>query len=720
MSRARLATAEVGAVEIVAVACVKQSHPGDSPAKRQRPDFLSSPSKQDATITSFDLGDVESQSLMKNNETDLVQPLEETPSMIFQEQKDTTEHQASREAILALDTAHPAVEPGLSGIDGISSEFGQRTDQVLLELLASSHEKDSISGELHTETHSDSGALAAVSTEPQGICIEDAREDAALPSENVSKIIDCAIQDYSPNFKQSSAGQSPIAAEKNHEPEAASEVSFLIDQSCALIAEQQPPKENVLDSEESENWLENISTSLTVADDILSSLPIKDTATESYLGDSALPPKPAISSYVMDDQSSPDDNKSKPHVADNVAFIDGDDSSNSIESGTLGLSFLINLASQDEYGSLDEKLRQEDDGKNLLSEDSTLLVRLRPSTSNCALTLNESNSTTGGNPSDLTDSRFPVENDRFQSLTDVILELPQATDNTVPGCSAALNPEMSESMHKSESAPTQSEPCVQQIRCATRFSDETIFLKEFLDRANARKAAKSFEVPVYIPADLTSPRRSPRKALAQISSNSPSMQEVQAPVICSGSPPGKEHLEGIDIDAAKQVAVESMSCRRSTRKRLFTPGKRTTAKKSNTALPTPSMIPVRRVDGADPVVLPESKAHDLAVVTRANTRRNKGRSKPPKLMLQRLAIDMDEVSVPARIDAKETKSVGWDATLVYYPDAAPSTGASETTRLPARRVRNLGGAHPTRAPSPVTLEAGGLTKPSASKRRGQK
>ncbi|KAL8796227.1 MAG: hypothetical protein Q9195_001342 [Heterodermia aff. obscurata] len=229
-------------------------------------------------------------------------------------------------------------------------------------------------------------------------------------------------------------------------------------------------------------------------------------------------------------------------------------------------------------------------------------------------------------------------------------------------------------------------------RSGARFSDDTNLLKDFLSRAQARKLAKHGKIAAHGPPE-TSPRRSPRKVLAEVDSNSPSPQRSKDLATRPGTPPGKQRMDAFAFDDVDELTAEPTSCRRSNRTRLPTVSKAPPG--------APSFIPVRRADGTDPVVLPKSIAQDLAVQTRANTRRNKGQSKPPSVALQSLTAETAEL-VANRVRARDkSKSVGWDEKLVYYyqgvPEVAEEEGKEEK-RHKVRRLRGLGASNGTPAP----------------------
>lgn len=297
--------------------------------------------------------------------------------------------------------------------------------------------------------------------------------------------------------------------------------------------------------------------------------------------------------------------------------------------------------------------------------------------------------------------------------------------------SAAKKSEMAELERVSAGDPTSSvlvecvdppnpEPCrgpvtsESKTRPATRFSDDTSILKDFLSRAQARKQAKDAKQASEPPPLVSTPRRSPRKALMNLDRNSPSPHKKGDLVNRPGTPPGKEKLGTLSLEEMEEVSGEMSPVRRSTRRRLQPPAK--------TAPGAPSFIPVRRADGTDPVVLQKTVAQELAMVTRANTRRNKGQSKPPALTLKTLTTETGEVIQVAGSgqNVEGAKSVGWDQNLVYYQDrkAEEEQEIAEEKRPKVRRLRGLGTSNGTPAPKRTTTDLGSTS--GTPKRQGRK
>ncbi|KAL8806011.1 MAG: hypothetical protein Q9223_004993 [Gallowayella weberi] len=253
-------------------------------------------------------------------------------------------------------------------------------------------------------------------------------------------------------------------------------------------------------------------------------------------------------------------------------------------------------------------------------------------------------------------------------------------------------------------------------RSGTRFSDDTNMLKDFLSRAQARKLAREVTLTTSsAAARSTSPRRSQRNALAALDSNSPSPHRPSELVHQPGTPPNKLKLKGVPREADQGSTVEVSPVRRSTRKRLPAPAK--------TGTGAPSFIPVRRADGTDPVVLQKSVAQELALVTQSNTRRNKGQSKPPAIILKSLPVEVVEEETKGGHALRNCKSVGWDRKLVYYQDGTEAIVEVEHTveekRPKARRLRGLGAGNGTPAPKKKTADMLKTNGTSGSKRQGR-
>ena len=261
-------------------------------------------------------------------------------------------------------------------------------------------------------------------------------------------------------------------------------------------------------------------------------------------------------------------------------------------------------------------------------------------------------------------------------------------------------------------------PPTRRTRLGNRFSDDTSMLKDFLNRAQARKVASLVE-PALISYTLESPRRSPRKAPGQLDNNSPSPTKSLSTANRPGTPMRKSAVDSRDDEVAGELRLEGPTHRRS--------GRTFPTAQERIAQGPPSFIPVRRPDGSDPVVLPLLVAPEIATITRANTRRNKGRSKMPKTILETLAGEVTENLPPRKRGTRSAKSVNWDERLVYYQETGTSIEGKEEKeekeekaeiRRKVRRPKELGAASGTPTSKKITRDLPSNGTP-APRRRGK-
>ena len=227
-------------------------------------------------------------------------------------------------------------------------------------------------------------------------------------------------------------------------------------------------------------------------------------------------------------------------------------------------------------------------------------------------------------------------------------------------------------------------------RSGARISDDTSMLKDFLNRAQAKKAAKCVPpLSAEVPKLQGSPtRRSPRKALEPHIGEAVSPHKSKKSTKGPSTPPRKAIVEDVDSSDDQETVTGPTSFRRSTRTRLPAPSK--------TPPGAPSFIPVRRGDGSDQVILQKSQAQEMAIVTRANTRRNKGQSKPPALALQDLPPE-SPVKMTAKEQADHAKTVAWAEKLASYQESKDAPEEPEDQRPKVRRLRGLGAVNGTPA-----------------------
>ena len=265
-----------------------------------------------------------------------------------------------------------------------------------------------------------------------------------------------------------------------------------------------------------------------------------------------------------------------------------------------------------------------------------------------------------------------------------------ATEHTDTGCDDNANQQAYEAIAQAEIDEAQAaitavcekaDLPVRKTRSGARFSDDTSMLKDFLNRAQARKAAQGGGFSPKVPQSLRpSPKRSPQKnnATRPASRSSPRKARVLTPRQTKyqnqkGSPSGKVGLllaksedeeddDGHDdeTNGEETKSADPGSCRRSSRTRLPALVKNPPG--------APSFIPVRRTAGTDPVVLQKTQAQELAITTRANTRRNKGQSRPPALALQDISSGDTESTTCPRQRAANGKAVVWAEQLTSFQE----------------------------------------------------
>lgn len=298
----------------------------------------------------------------------------------------------------------------------------------------------------------------------------------------------------------------------------------------------------------------------------------------------------------------------------------------------------------------------------------------------------------------------------FEPMSEALLDQSQVRDSSDDTCQNPPRADPVAMIEEGETSGELVEAPKGRTRSGARFSDDTNMLKEFLSRAQARKLAQPSSIPMSALKPLDSPRGTPRKVLAELDRNSPSTQKQRDIANRPGTPPGKRNLAAVDFDDLEEPVPEPTSCRRSARTRSPATSKTTPG--------APSFIPVRRADGTDPVVLQKSVAQELAIVTRANTRRNKGQAKIPSLALQSLPTEGSELA-GIKHGNRGAKAVGWDEKLVYFQDVTESTEVQEEKRPRVRRLRGLGAVNGTPAPKKMMADVNMSYGTPAPKRRGR-
>jgi hypothetical protein len=223
--------------------------------------------------------------------------------------------------------------------------------------------------------------------------------------------------------------------------------------------------------------------------------------------------------------------------------------------------------------------------------------------------------------------------------------------------------------------------------------DDTALLKSFLSRAQAKKAAAAASNPNQ---EAFSPPKSTRKTLGEVDNNSVSPQKADPhPEL-----PMKQPTRDMTVTGEAKDLPE-LSSRRSGRSR--------TSKPVKAGKDAPSAIPVRRTDGTEHhVILQKSEAQELALTTRANTKRNKGEAKPPKHKMKDLTLAPVEEQATQTKKRVGSKAVSWDETLIYFGQDTiegekQEEAPKEEVQPPTRKLRRLGAVNDTPAPKKLAM-----------------
>ncbi|KAF2228802.1 hypothetical protein EV356DRAFT_581318 [Viridothelium virens] len=272
---------------------------------------------------------------------------------------------------------------------------------------------------------------------------------------------------------------------------------------------------------------------------------------------------------------------------------------------------------------------------------------------------------------------------------------------------------------------------------------DTAILQAYLNRKQAIKAENSQADSITRRTSLSHRRdsdlvrqalTSPRMVLEDKDVNSPSPKKSKDAVLepADHSSPVKDTSEardlGLDyIQHADQAGATPARRSRRNRSRIPPPS-------SGTSVNAPTSIAVR--SGATPVILARSDAQEMAIVTRSNTRKNKGGALLPKPRLQKLkvtvAAGVAEASsaMVSQDDESRQRSIVWADPLVQgsvlsrtgdieeSSDIQQEDGTEKTPKLRTRRLRGPNNGTPakgllTRAELPHELEPVALEQPKS-------
>ncbi|KAI9838276.1 MAG: hypothetical protein M1819_005544 [Sarea resinae] len=239
----------------------------------------------------------------------------------------------------------------------------------------------------------------------------------------------------------------------------------------------------------------------------------------------------------------------------------------------------------------------------------------------------------------------------------IIIEPSKATETAVQ----AIEPEkVIESVETNEPEKT-----IETTLTSTYIPDDTDLLKSFLDRAQARKAAKLAGED----SDTV------RKALA--ASPSPSLSPPPSPLTnpfesFDRNSPSRTKIGDDDEEANNERETDSQTANQNAEESPV-PARRLRSGRSSSRLPAlsktpppgPNHIPLRRPGGSEAVKLTHgTEAQRLAAQTRANTKKNKGKSTPAVITLKTIAkiaesdVKGDGGLAEEKADSKGSEDVG--------------------------------------------------------------
>lgn len=227
---------------------------------------------------------------------------------------------------------------------------------------------------------------------------------------------------------------------------------------------------------------------------------------------------------------------------------------------------------------------------------------------------------------------------------------------------------------RSSSAPPEEPQMSPQKPKQPRISDDTALLQAFLKRATESKSGTNMSATAR--RESFENRRNSdtvRQALASPAANVAPFEVLADRDPNSPSPRKQNMLTEAETKSSAlqedQIEFDPLSPGRTSR-RSGRSKKTSQQDPPTTSFLRPNKITVR--GSQDPIVLKKSEAQELAYLTKANTRKNKGGSVLPPLKLTRMAKDgaLEELPAadPATIDVDQPgrKGVKWAETLVAF------------------------------------------------------
>jgi hypothetical protein len=262
------------------------------------------------------------------------------------------------------------------------------------------------------------------------------------------------------------------------------------------------------------------------------------------------------------------------------------------------------------------------------------------------------------------------------------------------------------------------------VRSALRSSldgEDAALLNNFLSKAKAKREAKAAAAATMVAQDVE--EKTDQEELEVIEIPTPQGRRVLEDLDANSPSPQKAHLSPSKVlskDFDENEDQSPSSPRRSTRTRNVKPPPRMTT--ASTA--ARNTLTLRRAKGNEFVFLKRTEAQELALMTRRNTRQNKGDAMMPKFTLQALAQQTPDSNASSNDDEsardssrQRAKRVSWnDERLVELEgesgEGSSDDAASQGGKSKGTDKRKAASGRATRSQGPSKTGVG--TAPAAS------
>ncbi|KAL4782831.1 hypothetical protein BJX76DRAFT_275997 [Aspergillus varians] len=260
------------------------------------------------------------------------------------------------------------------------------------------------------------------------------------------------------------------------------------------------------------------------------------------------------------------------------------------------------------------------------------------------------------------------------------------------------------------------------VRSALRSSldgDDTAVLSNFLSKAKARREAKAAAeaeaATTIIAADPEEKEQTPPRQQVFVEIPTPERRILEDLDANSSSPQKSPSKSGEQENNTGENGSASPVARRSTRVRSL----------QRAAAPTGfrTTLSLRRARGNEFVFLQRTEAQELALLTRRNTKQNKGDALLPKYTLQGLARETSYSSPPSSDDGsrkqrnRPKKFVSWNDDRLAQFEGEESedelTGEATTKATKAKSSEKKRAASSRNSQSQASLKTGGETAAAA-------